>query len=142
MNLGVGPEEVWHKGMTRLARCAFFHPRDLISWERWLAEHPLEPSAVTARLVTLVVTQLGDKLQVHGAFLARHRHHLGGQGPATPYAGRRTGVSAKSCHFPLAVRCPAKFTLLDGTCDFFEPLKNKELFCDTANLFLGTGLLQ
>jgi len=22
------------KGRTRLARCAFFHPRDLISWER------------------------------------------------------------------------------------------------------------
>lgn len=27
------------KCMTRLARCAFFHPRDLSSWERFLAEH-------------------------------------------------------------------------------------------------------
>ena len=27
------------KCMTRLARCAFFHQRDLSSWERFLAEH-------------------------------------------------------------------------------------------------------
>ena len=38
------------KCMTRLARCAFFHPRDLISWERWLAEHrhPLINGSSTA----------------------------------------------------------------------------------------------
>jgi hypothetical protein len=57
------------KCLTRLARCAFFHPRDLSSWERFLAEHRWSLSAVTARLVTLVVTTLGDKLQVHGAYL-------------------------------------------------------------------------
>jgi DDE superfamily endonuclease len=57
------------KCMTRLARCAFFHPRDLSSWERFLAEHRWSLSAVTERLVTLVVTKLGDKLQVHGAYL-------------------------------------------------------------------------
>ena len=57
------------KCMTRLARCAFFHPRGLSSWERFLAEHRWSLSAVTERLVTLVVTKLGDKLQVHGAYL-------------------------------------------------------------------------
>ena len=57
------------KCMTRLARCAFFHPRDLSSWERFLAEHRWSLSAVTERLVTLVVTKLGDQLQVHGAYL-------------------------------------------------------------------------
>ena len=57
------------KCMTRLARCAFFHPRALSSWERFLAEHRWSLSAVTERLVTLVVTKLGDKLQVHGAYL-------------------------------------------------------------------------
>jgi DDE superfamily endonuclease len=57
------------KCMTRLARCAFFHPRDLSSWERFLAAHRWSLSAVTARLVTLVVTKLGDKLQGHGASL-------------------------------------------------------------------------
>jgi hypothetical protein len=57
------------KCMTRLARCAFFHPRALSSWERFLAEHRWSLSAVTERLVTLVVTLLGDKLQVHGAYL-------------------------------------------------------------------------
>jgi hypothetical protein len=57
------------KCMTRLARCAFFHQRDLSSWERFLAEHRWSLSAVTDRLVTLVVSQLGDKLQVHGAYV-------------------------------------------------------------------------
>jgi hypothetical protein len=55
--------------MTRLARCAFFHQRDLSSWERFLAEHRWSLSAVTDRLVTLVVSKLGDTLQVHGAYL-------------------------------------------------------------------------
>jgi len=57
------------KCMTRLARCAFFHPRDLSSWERFLAEHRWSLTALTERLVTLVVTKLGDRLQVHGASL-------------------------------------------------------------------------
>ena len=57
------------KCMTRLARCAFFHPPDLSSWERFLAEHRWSLSAVTDRLVTLVVSKLGDTLQVHGAYL-------------------------------------------------------------------------
>jgi len=57
------------KCMTRLARCAFFHPRDLSSWERFLAEHRWSLTALTERLVTLVVTKLGDRLQVHGAYL-------------------------------------------------------------------------
>jgi hypothetical protein len=55
--------------MTRLARCVFFHQRDLSSWERCLAEHRWSLTAVTARLVTLVVAKLGDQLQVHGAYL-------------------------------------------------------------------------
>jgi len=57
------------KCMTRLARCAFFHSRDLSSWERFLAEHRWSLTAVTARLITLVVAKLGDQLQVHGAYL-------------------------------------------------------------------------
>ena len=57
------------KCMTRLARCVFFHQRALSSWERFLAEHRWSLTAVTARLVTLVVTTLGDTLQVHGAYL-------------------------------------------------------------------------
>ena len=57
------------KCMTRLARCVFFHQRDLSSWERFLAEHRWSLTAVTARLVTLVVAKLGDQLQVHGAYL-------------------------------------------------------------------------
>jgi hypothetical protein len=57
------------KCLTRLARCAFFHQRALSSWERFLAEHRWSLTALTERLVTLVVTQLGDRLQVHGASL-------------------------------------------------------------------------
>ena len=57
------------KCLTRLARCAFFHQRALSSWERFLAEHRWSLTALTERLVTLVVTKLGDRLQVHGAYL-------------------------------------------------------------------------
>src|SRR5215831_4100294 len=57
------------KCMTCLARCVFFHQRALSSWERFLAEHRWSLPAVTARLVTLVVAQLGAQLQVHGAYL-------------------------------------------------------------------------
>ena len=57
------------KCLTRLARCAFFHQRDLSSWERFLAVSRWSLTAVTERLVTLVVTKLGDQLQVHGAYL-------------------------------------------------------------------------
>lgn len=57
------------KCLTRLARCAFFHQRDLSSWERFLAEHRWSLTAVTERLVTLVVAKLGERLQVHRAYL-------------------------------------------------------------------------
>jgi DDE superfamily endonuclease len=57
------------KCMTRLARCAFFHQRDLSSWERFLAGHHWSLTAVTERLVRLVVERLGEQLKVHGASL-------------------------------------------------------------------------
>jgi hypothetical protein len=57
------------KCLTRLARCAFFHQRNLSSWERFLAEHRWSLTAVTERLVRLVVERLGAQLQVHGAYL-------------------------------------------------------------------------
>lgn len=57
------------KCLTRLARCAFFHQRHLSSWERFLAEHRWSLTAVTERLVRLVVERLGAQLQVHGAYL-------------------------------------------------------------------------
>ena len=80
---------------------------------------PLEPSAVTARLVTLVVTQRGDKLQVHGASWLGTDTTLVAK-TATRMPGVQQGYLRNACHFPLAVRCPAKFTLLDGTCDFLS----------------------
>jgi hypothetical protein len=57
------------KCLTRLARCVFFHQRALSSWERFLAAHRWSLTALTERLGTLVVTPLGDRLQVHGASL-------------------------------------------------------------------------
>lgn len=57
------------KCLTRLACCAFFHQRHLSSWERFLAEHRWSLTAVTERLVTLVVATLGEQLQVYRAYL-------------------------------------------------------------------------
>ena len=85
------------KCMTRLARCAFFHQRDLSSWERFLAEHRWSLSAVTDRLVTLVVSQLGDKLQVHGAYLLRQRHYFGGQDRQADAGGPKVERPQRQC---------------------------------------------
>ena len=57
------------KCLTRLARCAFFRQRDLSSWERFLAGYRWSLTAVTERLVRLVVERLGAQLHVHGAYL-------------------------------------------------------------------------
>jgi hypothetical protein len=57
------------KCLTRLACCAFFHQRHLSSWERFLAEHRWSLTAVTERLVTLVVATLGEQLHVYRAYL-------------------------------------------------------------------------
>jgi hypothetical protein len=57
------------KCLTRLARCAFFHQRDLSSWERFLAGYRWSLTAVIERLVRLVVERLGEQLKVHGAYL-------------------------------------------------------------------------
>jgi DDE superfamily endonuclease len=57
------------KCMARLAGCVFFHQRGLSSWERFLAEHRWSVTAVTARLLRLVVERLGEQLKVHGAYL-------------------------------------------------------------------------
>ena len=57
------------KCLTRLARCVCFHQRDLSRWERFLAVSRWSLTAVTERLVTLVVAKLGAQLQVHGASL-------------------------------------------------------------------------
>ena len=55
--------------LTRLARCAFVPQRDLSSWERFLAGHHWSLTAVTERLVRLVVERLGEQRKVHGASL-------------------------------------------------------------------------
>src|SRR5438045_1962293 len=57
------------KWMPRLAGGVFFHQRGLSSWERCLAEHRWSVTAVTARLVRLVVERLGEQRTVHSASL-------------------------------------------------------------------------
>ena len=54
------------KCLTRLARCVCFHQRDLSRWERFLAVSRWSLTAVTERLVTLVVAKLGAQLQCTG----------------------------------------------------------------------------
>ena len=88
-------------GLTRLARGVFFHQRDRSSWERCRAAHRGSLTAVTARLVTLVVAQLGTQRQGHGASLlgtdttvvAQTATRMGGatsgKTPATPPTAAR-----------------------------------------------------
>lgn len=57
------------KCLTRLAGCVFFHQCSLSSWERFVAKHRWSVTAVTARLVRLVVERLGEQRKVHGAYV-------------------------------------------------------------------------
>ncbi len=55
---------------TRIAQTCFFVDHHLASWERFLAEHRWDPSALVGTLLELLQRQAGDALQVHGAYLA------------------------------------------------------------------------
>ena len=90
------------KCMTRLARCAFFHQRDLSSWERFLAEHRWSLSAVTDRLVTLVVSSWGTSSRCMGPTLLGKDTTLVAK-TATRMPGVQQGYLRNACHFPLAV---------------------------------------
>src|SRR5262249_20596571 len=71
----------------RLARCVFFHQRDLSSGERFLAEHRWSVTAVTGRLVRLVVERLGAQLPVHGGSLLGKEPTLIPKAPKRPPGG-------------------------------------------------------
>jgi hypothetical protein len=58
------------KTMSRVAHTCFFVDRHLASWERFLAEHRWDPLALLGTLLEIVQAQVGDSLQVHGAYLA------------------------------------------------------------------------
>jgi hypothetical protein len=98
------------KCLTRLARCAFFHQRNLSSWERFLAGHRWSLMAVTEGLVRLVVERLGAQLQVHGAYLVgtdttlvaqTTKRMLGGQKWKEPSDNADRGASLVGHHWNL-----------------------------------------
>jgi hypothetical protein len=55
--------------MSRVAHTCFFIERHLSSWERFLSQNKWDLNAVLGTLVETVTTQMGEALQVHGAFL-------------------------------------------------------------------------
>ena len=61
------------KTMSRVAHTCFFVERHLASWERFLAEYKWDLSAVLSQTLQELVTQLGDNLQIHGAYLGRSK---------------------------------------------------------------------
>ena len=58
------------KTMTCIANTCFWVDRHLASWERFLAENRWDPRAIFGTLLEVLMTKLGEQLQVHGAFLA------------------------------------------------------------------------
>lgn len=58
------------KTMSRVAHTCFFVERHLSSWERFLAEYKWDLNAVLVSMLQSLVAQLGEDLQVHGAYLA------------------------------------------------------------------------
>jgi hypothetical protein len=57
------------KTMSRVAHTCFFIERHLSSWERFLSQNKWDLNAVLRTLVETVITQMGEALQVHGAYL-------------------------------------------------------------------------
>ena len=58
------------KTMSRVAHTCFFVDRHLSSWERFLAENRWNPTALCKTLIDQLGLELGDRLRVHGAYLA------------------------------------------------------------------------
>jgi hypothetical protein len=58
------------KTMSRVAHTCFFVERHLASWERFLSAHKWDLNAVLSTLLNALLAQLGQSLQVHGAYLA------------------------------------------------------------------------
>ena len=58
------------KTMNNIAHNCFWVERSLSSWERFLSENLWDVNAVGKTLVTLLLQKLGNKLQVHGGYLA------------------------------------------------------------------------
>lgn len=58
------------KTMSRVAHTCFFVERHLASWERFMAENKWDLDAVLRTVLSALTTQLGDDLQVQGAYLA------------------------------------------------------------------------
>lgn len=58
------------KTMSRVAHTCFFVDRHLASWERFLAENKWDLNAVLGTVIETLTTELGDRLKVHGAYLA------------------------------------------------------------------------
>jgi hypothetical protein len=58
------------KTMRRVAHTCFFVERHLASWERFLSEYKWDLNAVLTSLLQRLIAQLGDDLQIHGAYLA------------------------------------------------------------------------
>ncbi len=58
------------KTMSRVAHTCFFVERHLASWERFLSERKWDLNVVLRTLLDTLLAQLGQSLQVHGAYLA------------------------------------------------------------------------
>ena len=57
------------KRVTDIANACFFVKKHVSSFERFLSEYKWSKSKLITSLVSLLLSQLGDKLLVHGAFL-------------------------------------------------------------------------
>ncbi len=58
------------KCMTNIARSCFFVERHIASWERFLSQAHWDLPALQRHLIQLLREQLGDQMQVFGAYLA------------------------------------------------------------------------
>ena len=58
------------KCVTNIASVSFFVERHISSWERFISQNRWDLSSVQARLVNLIIEELGDKLIIYGGFLA------------------------------------------------------------------------
>jgi hypothetical protein len=58
------------KRVTDIANACFFIDKHVSSFERFLSEYKWSMHGVIASLVSLLLSQLGERLMVHGAFLA------------------------------------------------------------------------
>lgn len=115
------------KRVTDIANACFFMKKHVSSFERFLSEHKWSMRQVIASLVSLLLSQLADRLIVHGAFLLAEDTTFVGKASKKMLGVQNVTVSNVLYAWELLGRRPLRVVAdaYFATVSFIKPLMGK-----------------